>query len=245
MASGPDTTSSATPDTPSPTPDSPPTPRAPATPPNAPASANPTPRGNGGSGSNLSSEFSREARAAWERTKNSTGGWLLADKKPTEEVSLIKTPFYIISDWVKASVGNVFRRGKEVIIPAGNSLKAAWQVISKPITSPIQTIFHPIKYAANFPRIFTAAGTSMINYIKAPLTFLNEGYQDGIQSPIERIDYKVAKVPPKKITARIAEINNKVANVMGWPMRKADDMAKWVASKAEYADGYVGAIAQA
>lgn len=240
MHPGPDTSS---PD-PTPTPETP-TPEAAPTPETAGPAIPSFLRGNNSPRQSLGqSEFAKEARNAWERTKNSTGGWLMAEKKPTEEVSLIKTPFYIISDWVRASVGNVLRRGKEVLSPAKDALQSTWNTVSKPFTAPINTLFHPIKYLANIPRIATSTVRAIKNLYKAPFTGLNEGYQEGIQTPLERVDYKVAKVPPKKITGMIAGFNNGVANVMGWPLRAIDGTMKWATDWWDDIDDYFGAAVQ-
>ena len=190
------------------------------------------------------SEFAREAHAAWERAKHSTGGWLMAEKEPVQEVSFLKTPFYIIRDWVKASVGNVLRRGKEVVMPAKNALESAWNTVSKPFTAPAHTLFHPIKYLANIPRIATATVRAVKNLYKAPLTGVNEAYQEGIQNPIERVGYKLAKVPPKSVTSMTAGFSNKVANVLGWPLRAVDGVAKWATNWWDDVDDYFGAATQ-
>lgn len=193
-----------------------------------------------GGKSPLRSEFEQEARAAWEKTKKSTGGFLLHEKEPIEEVSGLKTPIYMIRDWVNATVGNVLRRGKEIIQPAGAALEAGWNTISKPFLSPVKTLFHPIKYLSNIPRIGTAGLKAMKNLYKAPVSAANEGYQGLVQDPLERVDYKVAKLG--KVGRGIATFNNKVASVLGWPMRTVDDIAKWATNWIDDADQYIGGV---
>ncbi|MFA6918028.1 MAG: hypothetical protein WC285_04350 [Candidatus Gracilibacteria bacterium] len=189
------------------------------------------------------SKFAQEAQAAWERTKNSTGGWLMAEKQPVQEVHALLTPIYIIGDWVRGSIGNVFRRGKEVISPAINMAEAAWETVSSPFKSPVKTLFHPIKYAANIPRIFTAGARAGKNLYKAAFTGANEAYQGIIQDPLERVDYKIAKIP--KIGEIMATTGNKVANVMGWPLRALDGAARWATDWIDRSDDYMAAAAHA
>jgi hypothetical protein len=186
------------------------------------------------------SEFAIEARAAWERAKHTTGGFLMNEKEPVQEVSLLKTPLYIIRDWVKGSVGNVLRRGKEIIQPAAATLEAGWNTVSKPFLSPMKTLFHPIKYLANIPRIVTAGTRTIKNFYKAPFSGTNEAYQGIVQDPLERVDYKVAKLG--KVGRGIATFNNKVANVLGWPLRTIDDIAKWGTDWIDDADNYIGGV---
>jgi hypothetical protein len=188
----------------------------------------------------LRTEIKEEATKAWQRIKDHKPGAILGDRPPTEEVSLIKTPFYMIRDMIRGSIGNVYRRGKEIIQPAGAALESAWNAISKPMNSPVKTVFHLPTYLSNIPRIFTAGVRSIKNLYKAPLTAANEAYQDIIQTPLERINLKTQKIGP--ISSTIAKTSNAVANAIGWPVRKLDDFVKWATSPVDDADDYLGGI---
>lgn len=261
MASGPETPSPATPDTPSPTPEAPSTPMAPEAPPSASDSANepilhtnqPRPTDSAypynpvtqpSSTNSPDSEFRKEAIATWERIKNAQNGWLMAEKNPVEEVSLIKTPFYIIRDLVRGSIGNTLRRSREVLDPLKGFFISAKNLITSPFKAKETPIFHPIKYLSNIPRIVTATAKSIKNLLKSPIAATDEAYQDIIQNPIERIDYKVKKIPPKKITGLIAKFNNGITKALGWPLRTINRISKGVTDWIDDIDGYFGAAIQ-
>jgi hypothetical protein len=123
-------------------------------------------------------------------------------------------------------------------------LQSAWNTISKPITSPVKTLFHPVSWAANIPRIFTAGTKTIKNTLKAPASGVDEAYTNIVQVPVQRVDYNIANVPPKKVTGMIAKFNNKVASVLGWPARAANKAAKWATNWIDNVDGYFGAATQ-
>lgn len=203
-----------------------------------------TPAAHGPATTTETATFANEARATWERIKNSGDGWLMSDTDPAEEVSLVKTPFYIIRDWVRGSIGNVLRRGKEVLSPLKNVFTSVKNLIVNPFKPKETPIFHPIKYFSNIPRIATSIASSVKNLLKSPIPTISEGYQDIAQTPIERIDYKVAKIPPKKVTGLISKFNNGIANVLGWPLRTANKVSKWATDWVDDLDEYFGAATQ-
>ena len=170
--------------------------------------------------------------------------WLMGENDPVQEVSLPKTPLYIIRNWVRGSIGNALRRGKEIVTPAKDALKSAWNLFKNPFKNPLNTLRHPLKYLANLPRIGTATTKATKNLAKAPITATNEGYQDIVQAPLQRIDYKIAKIPPRTVTGMVARFNNGVANVMGWPLRFADKIAKGATNWIDDVDAYFGAAIQ-
>lgn len=186
------------------------------------------------------SEFAREAKVAWARGKQGMGK-LLLEQEPVSEVSLLKTPFYIIRDLVRGSIGNVYRRTKEVVEPARDALLSAWNTVSNPITSPVKTLFHPGTYLSNIPRTATATVRAVKNLFKAPLAAANEGYHGLVDAPVQRVNYKVAELPPKSVTGIMAKVSNKVASVLGWPLRAADGAIKWGTDWIDGIDGYFAA----
>jgi hypothetical protein len=188
----------------------------------------------------LRQEFDREYKAAKERLKKGGNGILMGPENNVEEVSAIKTPVYIIRDWVRATIGNVLRRGKEIIKPLGASVESTWNFFSKPITSPVQTLFHPVKWAANVPRILTSGVRGIKNLKKAPITAANELYEDGLHAPEKRVDFKVKKWGA--VGEKVANINGKVASALGWPLRALDGTIKWATDWIDDADDYIAGV---
>ena len=142
-------------------------------------------------GLGFANNLKQEARTAFDRGKESTSNLASSKMPEVKEVPWYLTPVEMIKHMVHGSVVNALRRGREIILPARDGLEGAWNTIAKLVTSPVKSLFHPIKYLANPTRFLTAGAREIKNItVKAPVSLIDEWYEGMVENPIHTLNFK-------------------------------------------------------
>lgn len=143
---------------------------------------------------------------------------------PKKENILLE-PVYAIGDMIDATAGTAARRIWEIVETTGASIGATLNMAINPILHPLNTLKHPLKYIANFGRIFTTSIENYSNIFNAIPRSIQEVYERGIQRPTSRL---IGRIPV------IGKGVEKLTNGLGWLLEKPRELTEFL-SKPIYA----------
>jgi len=144
---------------------------------------------------------------------------------PTKHNILIE-PVYAAGD----VLGTAGRRVWEVADTTGAMIRATLKMATDPLLHPLNTIKHPIKYAANFGRIFTTSIENYANILNAIPRSLQEVYERGTARPSERL---LGRIP------LIGSSITKLTNGLGWVIKKPRELTEWLTKPVYGADEWM------
>ncbi len=103
-----------------------------------------------------------------------------------ERHNMFVEPVYAAGDILDATAGTAGRRVWEIAETTGAAIGATLKMAINPILHPLSTIKHPLKYMANFGRIFTTSIENYANIFNAIPRSIQEVYERGIARPLQR-----------------------------------------------------------
>ncbi|MDP2642822.1 MAG: hypothetical protein Q8P62_03200 [Candidatus Peregrinibacteria bacterium] len=137
---------------------------------------------------------------------------------PATKHNIFIEPVYIAGDILDATAGTAARRIWEVTETTGAMIRATLKIATGPILHPIDTIKHPLRYSANFGRIFTTSLENYANIFNAIPRSIEEVYSRGISRPIERT---LGRIP------KIGNTIMKLTNGLGWALKQPRRFTEW------------------
>ncbi len=103
-----------------------------------------------------------------------------------ERHNILVEPIYAAGDILDATAGTAGRRVWEIAETTGAAIGSALKIGINPILHPLNTLKHPLKYMANFGRIFTTSIENYANIFNAIPRSIQEIYERGIARPLQR-----------------------------------------------------------
>jgi len=145
--------------------------------------------------------------------------------------NILVEPFYAAGDVLDATAGTAGRRVWEIAETTGAAMKSALNMAINPILHPLNTLRHPIKYMANFGRIFTTSIENYANIFNAIPRSIQEIYERGIQRPIQRTRASVIPFIGKGI--------EKLTNGLGWVAEQPRRLTEWLSKPVYQLDDWM------
>jgi|GEM_PF-3304539 len=128
-------------------------------------------------------------------------------------------PFYAAGDVLDATAGTAGRRVWEIAETTGAAIKSTLNMAVNPILHPLNTLKHPLKYMANFGRIFTTSIENYANIFNAIPRSIQEIYERGIQRPASRL---LGRVP------LIGSGIEKLTSGLGWLVKQPRHLTEFI-----------------
>lgn len=136
-----------------------------------------------------------------------------------EKHNILVEPIYAAGDILDATAGTAGRRIWEIAETTGAAIKSTLTMAINPILHPLDTLKHPLKYMANFGRIFTTSIENYANIFNAIPRSIQEVYERGIQRPASRL---LGRVP------LIGSGVEKLTSGLGWLLKKPRELTEFL-----------------
>ena len=185
-----------------------------------------------GAGQKLEEKTVGLVKKTTEKTGSFARGILREEIGPTEESSLIGTPFKMAGNILDGTVGNAARRTSEILSPIASGLGSLYNTTLRVIPHPIDTLTSPFKYGKNVLNIITSTFKLYKNAIMIPIRGLAELVDRTGARTLEHANYKIDNIPI--VGAPIAGITNGVAGAAKFVTGGINKGADWITSPIDW-----------